>query len=229
MDKLKLAAKQVSAIFLFHRLSYDDTRKVTLLARKLAQLTSPHTKTRIPKMIPESELVKFYEYVEQQNNSRDIVLLRLLFYTGLRNAEITQLLVSDVDLDECRIYVSQGKGGKDRYVLFRQDFKLVLQMYLRTIPHNRWLFETTLKKSMSTRRLQQIVQEYVKGAGLDYRLYPHLFRHMLLTYLTKLGVVDSKIQLLSGHASKESLAIYQHIGLGDVKDEYEIAMKRGKV
>ena len=229
MNKLKLAAKQVASIFAAHRLTYDDTRKVTLLARQLLALKSTRVVSRIPKMIPEAELVKFYEYVEQQDNSRDIVLLRLLFYTALRNAEITQLLVTDIDLAECRIYVSQGKGGKDRYVLFKEDFRLVLQMYLRTVPNNKWLFETNLKRPMTPRRLQQIVQEYVKGSGIDHRLYPHLFRHMLLTYLTRNQLVDSQIQLISGHASKESLAIYQHIGLGDVKEDYQAAMRKGKL
>jgi integrase/recombinase XerD len=229
MDKLKLAAKQVASIFANHRLTYEDTRKVTALARKQLALASPYTAKKIPRIPPESELVKFYEYVEQQNNPRDIVLLRLLFYTGLRNAEITKLAVEDVDLANSRIYVSQGKGKKDRYVLFSESFKLVLQMYMRSILDNRWLFETTRRQPMSTRRLQQIVQEYVKGAGLDHRLYPHLFRHMLLTYLTSKGLVDSKIQLISGHASKESLAVYQHIGLGQVKEEYQQAMRESKI
>jgi len=57
------------------------------------------------------------------------------------------------------------------------------------------------------------------------RIYPHLFRHQLLTHLAKKGVVDAKLQILSGHASRKSLEIYQDLSLADVADEYQEAMK----
>ena len=56
--------------------------------------------------------------------------------------------------------------------------------------------------------------------------HPHLFRHQLLTYLTEEGLSDAQIQLISGHASKKSLEVYQHMGLQKVGADYQEAMKK---
>ena len=53
----------------------------------------------------------------------------------------------------------------------------------------------------------------------------NLFRHQILTYLTSKGIVDAKIQLMSGHKSRESLSIYQDLSLADVEEEYFKVMK----
>jgi len=75
------------------------------------------------------------------------------------------------------------------------------------------------------RRVQQIVQEYRDMAGITQPVHPHLFRHQMLTFLTKKGLSDSQIQLIGGHSSKKSLEIYQHLSLENVQDAYQDAMK----
>jgi hypothetical protein len=52
-----------------------------------------------------------------------------------------------------------------------------------------------------------------------------LFRHQIITYLTKRGIISPKLQLLSGHAEEKSLAIYRDMALSDVAGEYEEAMR----
>jgi site-specific recombinase XerD len=73
--------------------------------------------------------------------------------------------------------------------------------------------------------LRQIVKQYALRAGITKRVYPHLFRHQLMTYLTKQGIITPKLQLLSGHAVEQSLAVYRALALSDVADEYEAAMQ----
>ena len=70
-----------------------------------------------------------------------------------------------------------------------------------------------------------IVKKYAKKAGITKRIHPHLFRHQILTYLTSKGIVDAKIQIISGHKNRESLGIYQDLSLSDVEKEYWDAMK----
>ena len=67
----------------------------------------------------------------------------------------------------------------------------------------------------SPRRLRQIVKQYAVAAGITKRVYPHLFRHQLLTYLTQQGIISPKLQLLSGHTTEQSLAMYRELTLGD--------------
>ena len=75
------------------------------------------------------------------------------------------------------------------------------------------------------RRVQQIVQEYRGRAGIGQHVHPHLFRHQMLTYLTARGLSDAQIQLISGHDSKKSLEIYQHLSLDAVEQAYQQAVQ----
>jgi integrase/recombinase XerD len=87
------------------------------------------------------------------------------------------------------------------------------------------LFESMRHRPYSTRRLRQLVKQYALAAGITKRVYPHLFRHQLLTYLTRQGIISPKLQLLSGHTAEQSLAVYRALALSDVAAEYEAAMR----
>ena len=90
---------------------------------------------------------------------------------------------------------------------------------------NRYLFETTRFTPFTVRRVQQIVQAYRQKAGITRLVHPHLFRHQILTFLTTRGLSDSQIQLISGHSSKKSLEIYQHLSLESVQKAYQDVVK----
>ncbi len=87
------------------------------------------------------------------------------------------------------------------------------------------MFETNRKTKPSTRWIREIIKKYATEAGIEKRIYPHLFRHQLFTFLTKKGLVDVKIQLISGHSNRQSLSIYQDLSLSDIEDEYQKVMK----
>lgn len=75
------------------------------------------------------------------------------------------------------------------------------------------------------RRVQQIVQQYHDQAAIECKVHPHLFRHQMLTYLTSHGLTDAQIQLISGHESKKSLEVYQHLSLQTVARAYQEAVR----
>ena len=62
-------------------------------------------------------------------------------------------------------------------------------------------------------------------AGITQPRHPHLFRHQMLTYLTAQGLSDAQIQLISGHESKKSLEIYEHLSLKSVEQAYQEAVR----
>jgi integrase/recombinase XerD len=101
----------------------------------------------------------------------------------------------------------------------------VLSAHLAARPKNRFVFETQRCGPYTVRRVQQIVQRYREAAGLGEIVHPHLFRHQMLTFLTGQKLSDAQIQLLSGHASKKSLEIYQHLSLEAVEGAYQQAVK----
>ena len=168
----------------------------------------------------------FYEAVWQARNPQHMVLIKLLLFTGLRNVELAHVRRQDVDLDHCQIRVVQGKGGKDRSVLFPISFRGELTQYMQGSEACRavYLFESSRMRPYSTRRIRQIIRAYVLAARIHKRVYPHLFRHQLMTFLTRNGLISPKLQLLSGHAEERNLALYRDLALADVSAEYEQAM-----
>lgn len=153
-------------------------------------------------------------------------MLRLLFYTGVRVAELCGIQIADVDLEQCKIRINGGKGDKDRLVLFGKTFATALRTHIAAHPKYRWLFQTTRNSRYTTRRVQQIVKVYAEKAGV--KATPHTFRHQAITWLTRhSGLADAELQLITGHARRETLAIYQHIALdGDLEQKYQDAMKK---
>lgn len=153
-------------------------------------------------------------------------MLKLLLYTAVRVSELVNIRVSDVDLDACKMFINNGKGNKDRYILFPSSFRLALKTYLDARPDNAYLFESRLNQPYTTRRIQQIVRQYTDQSGLKRAVHPHLLRHQMLTFLTTQGIADAKIQLISGHESRKSLELYQHLSLESVEHEYQQAVQR---
>ena len=153
------------------------------------------------------------------------ILMKLLFYTAVRVSELVHIKVTDIDLDGCKIFINRGKGAKDRYILFPASFRLVLKSHLEKKIGHRYLFETRRFGPFTTRRIQQIVQQYREKAGITQPVHPHLFRHQMLTFLTSKGLSDAQIQLLSGHETKKSLEVYQHLSLESVDKAYQDAVR----
>lgn len=229
--KLPAPAREIAAVARQYRLSYDQFKKACFQVRRHLTL-KPSTKSgnRLPRLLTPEQVTTLFNVVDRSDNLQHQLLFRLLLYTGLRVSELCSLTVGDVDLSQGKIYVSKGKGDKDRYVLFPERFGLTLKAYLRS-RHAKpveALFESQLKKGYSTRRVHQMVADYGKEAGIE-GLHPHLFRHQNLTHLTTSGLSDSQIMLVSGHANKKTLEKYQHLSLGDVKLDYEAAMKKMEV
>jgi integrase len=104
--------------------NFQHTR--ALLAVKPAKV-----KKRLPQLLTDQELVAFYEAVWQARNPKHMIMIKLLIFTGLRNAELARVRLEDVDLDRCQISVVQGKGSRDRSVLFPASFRGELAQYIR--------------------------------------------------------------------------------------------------
>lgn len=208
------------------RLGYDDFLYISQQARRKLGLRRPRKERRLPRLLAESELKRFFRAIQDCGDVQHEILLKLLFYTAVRVSELVHIEVGDVDLDACKIFINCGKGARDRYILFPAGFRLVLKSHLRATPRNRYLFETRRFGAFTTRRIQQIVQGYREKAGITQPVHPHLFRHQMLTFLTAKGLSDAQIQLLSGHESKKSLEVYQHLSLESVDKAYQDAVQR---
>ena len=181
---------------------------------------------KLPEILTEKELKNMYQTVWHASNRTHVVMVKLLLYTGLRNSELANMTLQDVNLNELNIRVDEGKGKQDRYVPFPAFFQGELAQYMdnQTARGATYLFETNRQDKFTTRWIRKIIKNYATEAGIEKRIYPHLLRHQLLTYLTAKGIIDAKVQLISGHRDRKSLEIYQKLSLADVNEEYQRAM-----
>lgn len=242
MPRLSTAARELVSLIRRHRLTYDTFRNACHAARKHLAMRPPSGGRRLPRLLTEAQLTSYFKAIDDGGNLQHQLMLRLLFYTAIRVSELCAIKVADVDLAGGRIYIDDGKGHKDRYVVFPESFGLTLKAYLGGNPNpsfyhrdgyvthskNMYLFESRQKRLYSRQRIGQIMKEYADASDIE-RVNPHLLRHQMLTHLTKSGLADSQIQLISGHSSKKSLEIYQHLGLPDVQSDYETAMRKVQI
>ena len=223
------AIREVARVCQRARLDYEGFRRLAAGVRKALDLKRPKRSRRLPQILPESALKAFYDAISAGGNLQHEIMLKLLLYTALRVSELAAIEVADVDLDSCKIFIQSGKGDKDRYILYPESFRLILRAHLAANLENRFLFESRQRTKFSTRRIEYIVSEYAEAAGIEQRVHPHLLRHQMLTWLTAQGLTDAQIQLISGHASKKSLEVYQHLSLSQTSPAYQEAVKKLEV
>ncbi len=216
---------QIARIVRKAGLDYQGWRYVSKKVRHICDLRPARKGRRLPRVLTAEEFRRFYLIVDRAEDVQHGLMLRLLFYTGVRVSELCRIEVADVDLENFKIFVSQGKGSKDRYVLFGRGFATALRTHIAAHRHNRFLFQTRRATKFSTHRVEQIVQKYAEEAGV--RCTPHSFRHQCITWLTRhSGMADAELQLITGHARRETLAIYQHVALdGELEAKYQGAMQ----
>lgn len=207
-------------------LDYEGWRYVSKRVRQACELRPATKGCRLPKVLNADDFRHFYEAVDKADDVQHALMLRLMFFTAVRVSELCKMQVAEVDLEAFKIRINQGKGSKDRYVLFGKMFATALRTHIAAHPNNRWLFQTKRATKFSTRRVQQIVKMYAEAAGV--RATPHTFRHQAITWLTRhSGLADAELQLITGHARRETLAIYQHVALdGELEAKYHESMKQ---
>lgn len=206
-------------------LDYDGWRYVSKMVRRSCDLRPERKPKRLPNVLTTDEFKRFYRAVDEAQNVQHSLMLRLMFYTGVRVSELCRIEVKDVDFAACKIRINQGKGAKDRYVLFGKSFATALRTHVSANPNHRWLFQTKRATRFSPRRVQQIVKQYAGLAGV--RATPHTFRHQAITWLTRhSGLADAELQLITGHARRETLAVYQHVALdAGLEQKYQATMR----
>ncbi|MCE9566998.1 MAG: tyrosine-type recombinase/integrase [Planctomycetes bacterium] len=217
---------QIARIVRKAGLDYDGWRYVAKQVRQSCELSPAKKGKKLPRVLTADAFKKFYAAVDKADDVQHALMLRLLFFTGVRVSEMCNILVTEVDLEGCKIRITQGKGSKDRFVLFGKSFATALKTHIAAHPQARYLFQTRRHSRYTARRVQQIVKQYAETAGVAAT--PHTFRHQAITWLTRhSGLADAELQLITGHARRETLAIYQHVALdGQLEERYQAAMKQ---
>jgi len=155
---------------------------------------------------------------------RDRAIVEVLFGTAVRVSELAAFTIRQVDLERREAEVV-GKGGRSRLVLLTEDAAGWLGRYLetRTDDHPAMFVGTTRKelRPLSVRRIQHIVDDASKRAGLPFRVSPHWLRHSRLTILSRMGVQVA--QRIAGHTSLATTSRYLHVTDPQLRSLYDQA------
>ena len=119
----KAMAKKLARLLRPQHPDYHYLKKVFQHTRELLEVGAAPAAKRLPELLTNTELVAFYDAVWHTRQLTHMVMLKMLLFMGMRNAELVQLRLTDVDLQACHLRITQGKGHKDRYVLFPAAFR----------------------------------------------------------------------------------------------------------
>ena len=228
--ELQTLARRIGTLYRKAHLTAEEARYVHKQARTLAGIRGrPQKPKRLPEILTPEELQRVFSQAYRER-PRDGLIVRTLFETGLRVSELVSLQVTDVDFTERTIRVREGKGGKDRLVLFTEDLGQQLRLYLDGRARG-YLFESNRDAPFTPRRIQQIVKTVARKAGVAKPIHPHTYRHSMATFLRNQGVPLDVVQFLLGHADPRTTQLYARLSVGAVRAEYDRAMAgqaRGK-
>ncbi len=158
---------------------------------------------------------------------RDRAILELLYGSGLRVSEISNLDMEDVNLREGVVRV-KGKGKKERIVPLSGKCIDAMRSYLAQRiqikkKEGEVFFINRSGKRLTDRTIRRIVVKYAKEKGIPSRIGPHTLRHTFATHLLESGADLRVIQELLGHSSLSTTQKYTHIDVRHLMDVYDMA------
>lgn len=162
---------------------------------------------------------------------RDRAMLLAMLLGGLRRCEVLGLQLTDIDLADRKITITEGKGGHHRIVPVAPGFFAALTDYLNFERPPETATSSVFVVLKGPRRGRSLsaagIDETIKGArrraGLTW-VTCHMLRHTCLTRLREAGMSLEAVQAQAGHASIESTRIYLHLSATWLSDQYHQAI-----
>lgn len=182
------------------------------------------TPRTLPRILSPSEVDALMDALRTR---RDRAMVEAMVLGGLRRGEVLGLRLEDISAGERRVFVAEGKGGRQRVVPVSGRFFATLGDYLdderpRTSTTDRVF--VVLKgprrgEPLSAAGLDEILDGARARAGLA-KATCHQLRHTCFTRLREAGMALEAIQAQAGHASIESTRIYLHLANDWLEKEY---------
>ncbi len=221
-------------------------REGKLLTNPAAGLQLPKKRKHLPRAyLTPKEAIRLAESIDTKTpvGLRDRAIVEVLYATGIRNAELRALTISDFDPAEATLTVRAGKGGKDRIVPLGPVASEVVSDYVALArptltKASSWTWRSREvggrprkrpPKGVSSLFVSQwgfplhapvvidIVKRAAARAGIRKAISPHQLRHACATHMLKGGADIRHIQKLLGHASLQTTQIYTHVEISDLK------------
>ena len=174
----------------------------------------PKKENHLPTTLSKSEIKLILSKIR---NEKSNLMISLIYATGFRVSELTNLKIQDLNFSEKIGHIRQAKGNKDRVFNIPESLfdQIKDQVEQQTKFKQEYLFSGRNGK-ISIRNIQKIVSGAAKRADLK-NVHTHTLRHSFATHLLEEGVDIRKIQELLGHSNLSTTQIYTHVSNEELK------------
>ncbi|MBR6690103.1 MAG: tyrosine recombinase XerC [Bacilli bacterium] len=198
-------------------------------------ISNPKLDKRLPKYLNFEEVEKLLKAYD--NNSfvglRNSLILEILYSTGIRVSEITNIKLSDISISNKTIVID-GKGNKQRIVYFGNICLNLLELYLkRSYPilnknNSEYLILSKTGKKINDREIRKVVDDSAIIAGIKIKISPHVLRHTFATHMLNEGADLRSVQELLGHENLSTTQVYTHLTNEKIRNVYLNAHPRAR-
>jgi integrase/recombinase XerD len=192
-----------------------------------AAIKLPRKPQRLPRGILSNEDVRRLLNAEDMHTNkgyRDRIILEILYDTGIRRAEVSDIRTRDIDLDAGYILI-HGKGNKDRVVPLSKRVCEMTRSYVLAVrpcfidgADPGYLILSYQGKRMGERSVWKTVRHYAHTAGIKNKVSTHTLRHTCATHMLRNGAPVRHLQEMLGHESLDSTQIYARVTINDLKE-----------
>lgn len=147
-------------------------------------------------------------------------IIQLLWDSGARISEITNLNVEDFDAGQRFLTLKNTKNHQDRIIPITDEVTRNLQKLIGG-RRNGYIFRGRQDKPMSRLSAYLALKRRVKAAGINKNIRPHTFRHHWITSKLDKGIPLPKVQKFVGHTSMSSTSLYYHFTQEDLRKTLE--------
>lgn len=179
------------------------------------------------------EVIMSLQAEDDFDSLRNLLVVELLYSTGMRRAELIGLTLGSVDHSQGLVTVL-GKRNKERIIPLLPQVKKTLDRYLvvrnelASSGKNDPLIITKKGVKIYDVLVYRIINHYFSKASNKLKLSPHIVRHSFATHLLNEGADLNIVKELLGHTSLASTQVYTHNSIAALKDVYRNAHPRNK-
>lgn len=232
-----LAARTLRRKILAARAFFKYLRRCGDIARNpAADLQLPSLPAPLPVFVREGEMERVLAPEEFDTDDfsrlRDLLVVDMLYSTGIRRSELLAMRDLHIDLHRQEIKIL-GKGSKQRFVPLapqlcqRLSHYMSLRDNLFPAPADMAFWRSDSGRPLNNYSLSRIVKVQLASTSAS-RKTPHVLRHSCATAMLRHDARLDAVKQLLGHASLSTTQIYTHLSFSELKTNYQLAHPRAQ-
>ena len=228
LDEKNYSNKSISRFLSSLRHFYTYLVEIKLIEENIfKRIRNPKIEKKLPNYLNIVEVENLLNSLKEDTKEdiRNKCLVELLYSTGIRVSEASNIKIEDIDMNNMTIRIF-GKGRKERITYFGETLKELLEKYLKIRKEFfkkveiDYLFINSIGGKLSRNSIENIFIKISQMSKIKHKLSPHTLRHTYATHLLNNGADLRSVQELLGHENLNTTEIYTHVSNERLREEY---------